>query len=163
MPPLSQVLFNRGGNRRDGLLMGKYFAVNPDGSTGGLLGSFDVRGDWMEMNPAGAGIIQVAVNDAPKDGKLSMDYGAYRDNVSERPELFPGEATGFPELGTRRINTPHDSDSQSSGNLTFSGLGGPTVDADMQQLYRTISNAPTAPGTTAPDRLAPQKVRFIPD
>jgi hypothetical protein len=159
MPPLSQVLFNRGGVGPDGLVKGKYFAVEPDGSTGALLGSFETRATRMTMFPAGGDIINVLINDAPKGKTLATDYAHYGNPPIDRLEITNEPGNPVPQIGTRHENEPHDFFSKSSGSLNFF-LGGPTLDASIQQKYTTISHVPNV---TRLDVLPAMRIRFIPD
>ncbi|HVS34445.1 MAG TPA: hypothetical protein VMS17_02620 [Gemmataceae bacterium] len=161
-PPLAFPPLLFGATDPDAVIKGRYYAVKPDGSLGRLLGTFTVQGDIFKMFPIGGDEIQVMLNDAPKDGVLATDYAHYATPPIDPPVVEPGP-NGFPKIGPERQDTPHNFLSISSGTLNFL-LGGPTVDADMQQLYLTIArDGPTDLAQTVERRTQPFRIRFIPD
>jgi hypothetical protein len=145
----------------DGLVRGRYFVIRPDGSTGAILGSFEVRGDRMTMFPAGGDQIDVLLNDAPQGGVLATDYAHYATPPNKPLAVTPRPGSSVPVIGPEREQTPQASMSRSSGKLNFS-LGGATLEAVMQQQYVTVANAPPAGTFTINQPLPPMRIRFLP-
>jgi hypothetical protein len=160
LPPLVQILF--GANKPDAVVKGKYYAVRPNGALGACLGSFRVEGDVFKMFPAGGGQIQVATNDAPKGGVLETDYAHYATPPID-PLVVTHKPNGMPVIGPEREHEPHGYLSRSSGTLKFF-LGGPKLDAEMQQKWVTVFSDKSTGGTRTREQLEPPaRIRFIPD